>query len=56
MPVHLKEHLAQNRQIPRIFVLRPKFTIGEIIKDLILIAEAGEPDDYKNLITHIPLL
>ncbi len=55
MPVHLKEHLNQNRQSPGIFVLRQNFTIGEIINNLVLIAQAGEPKDYQNIITHIPL-
>jgi len=55
MPVHLAEHLSQNRQVPGIFVLRPKATIGQIIDDLILIALAGEPQEYQNRITYIPL-
>jgi len=55
MPVHLTEHLTQNRLIPGIFVLRKKFTIGEIINDLVFIAQAGEQCDYQNRITHIPL-
>ena len=55
MPVHLAEHLAQNRHIPGLFVLRPKFTIGEIINNLIFIAQAGDPEDYQDRITHIPL-
>ena len=55
MPVHLAEHLSQHRQIPGIFVLRPKATIGQIIEDLILIALAGEPQEYQNRITYIPL-
>jgi hypothetical protein len=55
MPVHLAEHLSQHRQVPGIFVLRPKATIGQIIEDLILIALVGEPQDYQNRITYIPL-
>lgn len=55
MPVHLSEHLSQHRQVPGIFVLRPKATIKQIIEDLILIALAGEPQDYQNRITYIPL-
>jgi hypothetical protein len=55
MPIHLAEHLAQNHNIPGIFVLRKKFTIGEIINDLILIAQVAEVKDYQNRITHIPL-
>ena len=55
MPVHLADHLLEHRQVPGIFVLRPKATIGEIIEDLILIALAGEPQEYQNRITYIPL-
>jgi hypothetical protein len=56
MPIHLSEHLAQNHNIPGIFVLRKKFPIGETINDLVFIAQAGELKDYQNQITHIPLL
>ncbi|MEA5536818.1 DUF5615 family PIN-like protein [Crocosphaera sp. XPORK-15E] len=56
MPVHLAEHLSQNHHIPGIFVLRPKASIGEIIDDLILIAELGNPQDYQDCISHIPFI
>ncbi|CCQ54425.1 DUF5615 family PIN-like protein [Crocosphaera watsonii] len=55
MPVHLNEHLGNNHNVPGIFVLRKKFTIGEIIGDLLLISQVGEPSDYQNRITYIPL-
>jgi hypothetical protein len=55
MPIHLKDHLDQNNHIPGIFVLRPKATIKQILDDLILIAEVGEPDDFCDRIVHIPL-
>jgi len=55
MPVHLAEHLAQNRHLPGIFVLRKKAAIGKILEDLILIAEVNQPEEYRDLITRIPL-
>ncbi len=55
MPVHLAEHLSQHRQVPGIFVLRPKATIGQVIEDLILIALVGEQQEYQNRITYLPL-
>ncbi len=55
MPIHLVEHLNSNRHIPGIFVLRPKATIGEILDDLILIAEIDELDEFCDRIIHIPL-
>jgi hypothetical protein len=55
MPVHLREHLAQNRHVPGIFALRPRANIKLILEDLILIATAGNYQDYQNRITYIPL-
>jgi ribosomal protein L39E len=55
MPIHLAEHLRQNRHIPGILFFRRKSTIGQIINDLILIAEVKDYEAFKNCITHIPL-
>jgi hypothetical protein len=55
MPIHLAEHLAQNRHIPGIFVLRRKATIGQIINDLIFIAQVNDSEEFQDCITHIPL-
>lgn len=55
MPIHLAEHLEKNNHIPGIFVLRPKASVREIIEDLIIIFQVGEPQDYQDCITHIPL-
>ncbi|MDZ4879173.1 MAG: hypothetical protein CLLPBCKN_008611 [Chroococcidiopsis cubana SAG 39.79] len=55
MPVHLAEHLAQGHYIPGIFVLRPRAEIGQVLDDLILIALAGNENEYQDRIVHIPL-
>lgn len=55
MPVHLAEHLSQNRHIPGILVLRPKASFGKILDDLIFIAEVDENDEFCDRIVHIPL-
>lgn len=55
MPVHLRDHLENSHQIPGIFTFRKNFSVGKVIEDLVLIAEAGDPEEYKNRITHIPL-
>ena len=55
MPVHLAEHLAQGHHIPGIFVLRPRAEIGQVLDDLILIALAGNENEYQDRIVHIPL-
>ena len=55
MPIHLAEHLAQYDYSCGIFVLPPNFGIGEMIEDLVLIAEASDAQEYRNFISHISL-
>jgi hypothetical protein len=55
MPVHLAEHLAANRHVPGILVLRRKAAIGQVINDLVLIAAASDEDEYCDRIDYIPL-
>ena len=55
MPIHLAEHLAQGHHIPGIFVLRSRAEIGQFLDDLILIALAGNENEYQDRIVHIPL-
>lgn len=55
MPRHLADHLAAGRRIPGILVLRKNAAMGQVIEDLILIAEVAREDDYQNVISYIPL-
>lgn len=55
IPVHLFEHLKQDRHIPGIFVLRPRATIKQVMDDLILIALIADEHEYQDRIVHIPL-
>ena len=55
MPIHLAQHLGQNRHIPGIFVFRRKSTIGQMINDLIFIAQLNDSEEFQDCITHIPL-
>ena len=55
MPVHLKDHLKSGKHVPGIFVLRRYVSFGQIINDLLLIWEAGSPDEYRDRIEYIPL-
>jgi len=55
MPVHLKDHLQQDRHIPGIFILDPQLTIGENIEELLLIAEISFADEYQDQIIFLPI-
>jgi hypothetical protein len=55
MPVHLADHLAQNRHVPGIFILNPNLSIGENLEELMLAALASEEDEYQDRIVYLPL-
>ncbi|HBB36313.1 MAG TPA: hypothetical protein DDZ80_00010 [Cyanobacteria bacterium UBA8803] len=55
MPVHLADHLAQNRHIPGIFILNFDLGIGGNLEELILAALASEDDEYHDRIVYLPL-
>jgi Domain of unknown function (DUF5615) len=55
MPAHLTDHLNNAQHIPGIFALKPKSSFGEILTDLILIAEVDAPIEFSDRITYIPL-
>ena len=55
MPRHLADHLAENRSILGILALRRNALMGKAIEDLLLIAEIGAGEEFKNRIRYIPL-
>jgi hypothetical protein len=55
MPVHLRDHLNQGRQIPGIIQLPKRFNIKSILEDLRLIWVASIPGEFQNQIIHLPL-
>lgn len=54
MPVHLKEHLAEDRHIPDILALRKDASFGRVLEDLILIAEVANENEFRDRIDYIP--
>jgi hypothetical protein len=55
MPVHLIDHLKENRHIPGIFILNSGMSIGETLDELILIAECSFETEYQDQIIHLPI-
>lgn len=54
MPVHLVDHINQGRNVPGIFILNEKLSIGENLDELIFLSKASFDDDYQNQIVHLP--
>jgi hypothetical protein len=56
MPVHLADHLAGNRHIPGIFIINEDMSMGQILEELIVIAEAAFEEEYQDRISFMPLV
>jgi hypothetical protein len=54
MPIHLAEHIANDRHLPGIFILNPKLSMGATIDELIFLAEASFDGEYQDSIIHLP--
>lgn len=53
MPGHLADHLAVGRHVPGIFILNDG--MGQMIDELILIAEGSFDDEYQDRLSFLPL-
>lgn len=55
MPVHLRDHLAQGRHVPGIFVMNPGMSVGETIEELLLIWRASNEEEYHDRLFFLPI-
>ena len=56
MPQHLRNHLTSGRHVPGIFVYRARFSVDDLIEQLVYIAGATLPDEYRDTIQYLPLI
>ena len=55
MPVHLRDHVAEGRHIPGIFILNAKMSFKQTVEELVFIWELAEPDMYIDQIRFMPI-
>jgi hypothetical protein len=55
MPRHLQAHLAAGGHVPGIFLLRRRYSLGQVIEDLFLIWSAAGPDEFRDQIEYLPM-
>lgn len=55
MPKHLADHLSQGNHVPGIFVIDFEQSMGQILEELITIAEASFEGEYQDRIEYLPL-
>jgi hypothetical protein len=56
MPRHLREHLDAGGHVPGVFLIRPNQPVGQVIEDMLLIWEAGDPEGVADRIEYPPPL
>lgn len=55
MPGHLADHLVAGGHSPGVFRIRPGVRLPELVFGLALIADAGDPADYADTVSYVPL-
>jgi hypothetical protein len=55
MPTHLANHSAAGRHVPGIFMVKPDFSIEQLVEELMLIDAASLPDEHQDQIQFLPL-
>ena len=55
MPQHLRQHLEAGGHVPGVLLLRRGYTLREIIDDLRLIWESGDPEEFRDQLVYLPL-
>lgn len=57
IPVHLRDHLTEGRHVPGVLMLPKPGRLSplELIEELLLVAVAGRPDDFRDRIAYLPI-
>ncbi len=55
MPVHLTDHITEDRHMSGIFILNPNLSMGKNLEELILLAEYSFDNEYQDQIIHVPI-
>ncbi len=56
LPVFMKQRLEKGHQTPGIIIVPPSLSVGQVIDELYLIAEAGTKEDFVNRIIYLDLV
>lgn len=55
IPKYAYERIAAGLPMPGILALASDLPIGQAIKELVLVIECSEQDEFDNRVTHLPL-
>jgi hypothetical protein len=55
LPQHLREHVKAGGHVPGIILLRRQYPLSQVIEDLLLIWQSGDPKEYQDQLIYLPL-
>lgn len=55
MPDFVYERLSKGLDTSGVMIFRPNIPLGELITEILIIAEASQPEEWQNLVTYLPL-
>jgi hypothetical protein len=55
IPSKFATHLDRGGHLPGVFLLRRGFAVADLVESLLLIDAAYREDDWKDLVTYVPL-
>jgi hypothetical protein len=54
IPAHLAAFLEAGNHFPGLLIVRPASRLAQVVESLALIAHAGEPQEFANMVTYVP--
>ena len=55
MPAHAAERFGAGKEIAGVIVVSRRISVGTAIDELEIVALCSEPEEWQNLVRHIPL-
>jgi len=55
MTAFARDRLVAGKPLSGVILIRDTLAVGNVIEDLMIIAEASSPDDWANRIDYLPL-
>ena len=55
MEVEAYARVAANQSMPGVLILPQSVSVGDAVRELLLIVECGTDEDFRDRVTHLPL-
>jgi hypothetical protein len=49
------KRVEEGKPMPGVFIIKKEMSIGEAIDELLLVSEASSPEEWRNVVRHLPI-